>query len=130
MHITGMFTLGGNELPWFGVTLSMIYQINIAISATQKLTYINVGSIDVIVITVSIAINGPQCNTMIIICTVRMVRAAILHICHSWLKITMRVISYGLLTCDNLAESIPVVVVNIPSNLYGVTTLSCWQGLN
>jgi len=64
----------------------MIYQINNAISSTQKLTYINVGSIDVIVITVSIAINGAQCNTVIIICTVRMVRAAILYYFTAGLK--------------------------------------------
>jgi len=79
MYIHGMFTLGGNELLWFVVTLSMIYQINNAISSTQKPTYINVGSIDVTVIAVSIAINGPQCNTVIIICGVRMKAVATLH---------------------------------------------------
>jgi len=84
MH--GMFTLGGNELLWLGVTLSMMYQINNAISSTQKLTYINVGSIDVIVITVSIAINGTQCNTVIIVCTVRMIRVAILYYFTAGLK--------------------------------------------
>jgi len=34
-YMHGMFTLGGNELPWLGVTLSMIYQINIAISSME-----------------------------------------------------------------------------------------------
>jgi len=34
-YMHGMFTLGGNELLWFGVTLSMIYQINIAILSTE-----------------------------------------------------------------------------------------------
>ena len=79
MCIHGMFTLGGNEFSWLAVTLSMIYQINNAISSTQKLTYINVGSIDVIAITVSIAINGVQFNTVVIICTVRTKTVATLH---------------------------------------------------